>query len=91
MTEYEIFHEFKHLEEFSLVGKDKYIDGMKIISGSIEQNLIRTYRREMYVYNQIMKQAYKFNKAEISHARKIIDDILEEGVNSGIDLKKIKI
>jgi Metallopeptidase toxin 4 len=91
MTEYEMLHEYKHLEEFSIIGKDEYIKGMKDLGYSLELDLIRTYKREMYVYNEIMKQANKFNKTELKHARWIIDDIIKDGIDSGIDLTKIKI
>ncbi len=91
MTEYEILHEFKHLEEFSAIGRDEYIKGMKVIGGSPEQDMIRTYKREMYVYNEIIKQAHKFNKKELKHAKSIIDYIIVEAADAGIDLKKIKI
>ena len=91
MTEYEMLHEYKHLEEFSIIGKDEYIKGMKDLGYSLEQDLIRTYKREMYVYNQIMKQANRLNKAELKHARWIIDKIIKDGMDSGIDLTKIKI
>ena len=91
MTEYEIFHEFKHLEEFSLIGQTEYIRGMEAIGGSKTENLIRTYKREAYVYNEIIKQSNKFNKYELSHAKGIIDDLIKDGIAKGIDLEKIKI
>ena len=55
VTEYEIFHEFKHLEEFIKIGKEKYLFGHKDLGYSLEQNLIRTYKREKYVFDEVMK------------------------------------
>ncbi len=92
LTEYEIFHEFKHLEEFIKIGKDEYIKGMKVISGDLELDLIRTYKREMYVYNQVMKESKKFNKEQLKHAFDAnIKPVLKELEASGIDSNKIKI
>ena len=55
LTEYEIFHEFKHLEEFMKLGKDDYIKGMKRFGGSPTENALRTYKREKYVFDEILK------------------------------------
>ena len=92
LTEYEIFHEFKHLEEYVKIGKDEYIKGMLRISGDLELDLIRSYKREMYVYQQVLKESYKFNKEQLIHAfEKNIAPILKEIESSGIDISKIKI
>lgn len=92
VTEYEIFHEFKHLEEFIKLGEDEYIKGWKFMGGNPGQHLIRQYQREMYVYNQVMKEAKKFNKEQLKHAfERNIRPILDELEASGIDSKKIKI
>jgi|GEM_PF-2920929 len=88
MTEYEIFHEFKHLEEYTLIGHAEYVKGMGILGGSPQQVLIRTYKREIYVYNEVMRNASKFNKAELKHARSIIDNLIDAGTDAGIDLTK---
>ena len=92
VTEYEIFHEFKHLEEFIKLEKDEYVKGMKAISGDNGQDLIRTYKREMYVYNQVLKESNKFNKEQLKHAyERNIKPVLDELESSGIDINKIKI
>ena len=92
LTEYEIFHEFKHLEEFTLIGKDKYIEGMKRFGGNPTDDVIRTYKREMYVYNEIMKESKRFNKEQLKHAYKAnIAPVLEKLEGAGIDINKIKI
>lgn len=86
MTEYEIFHESRHLEEFLKVGKDAYIQGMQIVGGSPADNLIRTYKREKYVLDEIMKNSKMFNAEELKHAQWIIDKIIKDGIDAGIDL-----
>jgi hypothetical protein len=91
MTKFEIFHESKHLEEFVKIGKDDYIKGMKAIGGSPKDDLIRTYKRERHVYNSIMKEAHLFSKIEINEATSYINRIIKRGVDSGLDLVKIKI
>ena len=90
-TKFEIFHESKHLEEFVKIGKDDYIKGMKAIGGSPKDDLIRTYKRERHVYNSIMKEAHLFSKIEINEATSYINRIIKRGVDSGLDLVKIKI
>ena len=89
MTQYEIFHEFKHLEEFIKIGKEEYIKGMKAIGGSLEANIIRTYKRERYVYDAIIENAHLFNKAEIAHATDYIDYIILELSSKGINHTKL--
>ena len=91
-TEYEIFHEFSHLEEFMKLGKDDYIKGMKVISGNLELDLIRTYKREMYVYNKILENGNKFNKKELLHAyEENILPVLDKLKGAGIDANNIKL
>lgn len=73
-TEFEIFHEVKHLEECLKLGKDEYIKGMAKYGGSWDENLLRTYKRELYVYRRVIENRFKFNKAEqdnIKYRRKI--------------------
>ncbi len=92
LTEYEVFHELKHLEEFIKIGKDEYVKGMEVISGDLELDLIRTYKREMYVYNQVLKESKKFNKEQLKHAFDAnIKPVLKKLEASGIDITKIKI
>jgi len=89
LTEYEIFHEFKHLEEYIKLGKDEYLKGMKRISGSLEQDLIRTYKREKYVFDEIIKNKNKFNQIQLNDAQKYINAVIERCENAGIDITKI--
>ncbi|MCT4664210.1 MAG: hypothetical protein N4A45_03125 [Flavobacteriales bacterium] len=72
LTEYEILHEYKHLEEFMKIGEKEYKKGHKLLGGSPEEQLIRTYKREMYVYKEILKQKHKFNAKQLEHAYKKI-------------------
>ena len=89
VTEYELFHEFKNLEEFMKIGKDEYIKGWKFIGGTPEQHLIRQYKREIYVYNEILKESKKFNKEQLKHAFEAnIEPIIKELEDSGIDITK---
>jgi len=89
MTEYEIFHEFKHLEEYIKLGKDSYIKGMRSVSGSLEQDLIRTYKREKYVFDEIIKNKANFNKDQLEDAQNYMNSVIERCTNSGIDVTKI--
>jgi hypothetical protein len=92
VTEYEIFHEFKHLEEFMKLGEKEYIKGWKFVGGTPEQHLIRQYQREMYVYNQVMKEAKKFNKEQLKHAyEENIAPVINKLQRAGIEINKIKI
>jgi hypothetical protein len=89
LTEYEIFHEFKHFEEYLKLGKNEYVKGMKRISGSLEQDLIRSYKREKYVFDEIMRNKNRFNRAQIDDAQKYINRVIKKCVNAGIDINKI--
>lgn len=89
MTEYEIFHESKHLEEFLKLGKEAYTKGMKRTGGSPADDLIRTYKREKHVYDEVLKNSKKFNEAELDHAKWIIDDAIEKGERAGINLNEL--
>jgi len=65
---------------------------MEVISGDLELDLIRTYKREMYVYNQVLKESKKFNKEQLKHAFDAnIKPVLKKLEASGIDITKIKI
>lgn len=90
LTEYEIFHEFQHLEEYIKLGKNEYLKGIKRISGSLEEDLIRTYKREKYVFDKIMGNKNKFNKAQLDDAQDYIDRIIKKCSKAGIDITKIK-
>ena len=90
MTEYEIFHEFKHLEEFTLIGKDKYIEGMKRSGGSPTDDVIRTYKREKYVFDEVMENKNRFNAKQLKNAEWIINTAIEDCIKAGIDITKIK-
>lgn len=90
MTEYEIFHEFKHLEEFMKLGKDEYIRGMKDIGFSPEEHLIRTYKREKYVFDEIMRNKQKFNTTELADAERYMNEKIQDCIDAGIDITKIK-
>ncbi len=90
MTEYEIFHESKHLEEFMKLGKEEYIKGMKSFGGSLEQDLIRTYKREKYVFDEVMKNKNKFSIIEIENAKWVLNESISRCKNSGIDIINIK-
>jgi hypothetical protein len=85
-TKYEIFHEMKHAEECALIGKEAYIEGM---FGLRTEQLIRTYKREKYVYEEIIKNENFFNKAEIEHAKWYINKIITFLKKEGIDPSKI--
>jgi hypothetical protein len=90
LTEYEIFHEFKHLEEFVKIGKDEYIKGMFKISGDYELDYIRTYKREKYVFDEVMKNKNRFNAEQLKNAEWIINKAIKECIKAGIDITKIK-
>lgn len=90
LTDYEVFHEFKHLEEYRKLGKDEYIKGMKAVSGDLELDLIRTYKREKYVFDEIMKNKAKFSEVQLKHAQNYINRVIQDCIDSGIDITKIK-
>ncbi|MFN0032439.1 MAG: zincin-like metallopeptidase toxin domain-containing protein [Flavobacteriales bacterium] len=82
-TEYEIFHEMKHAEEMSIIGKEKYIEGML---GTPAEKLIRKFQRERYVYNEIMRNKNMFNEAQLQDAQRIIDKVIKDMKDSGLDI-----
>ena len=90
LTDYEVFHEFKHFEEYRILGKDEYTKGMKAIGGNPTENLIRTYKREKYVFDEIMKNKTRFSEAQLKDAQRYINEIIQDCIDSGIDVTKIK-
>ncbi|MFD1604155.1 zincin-like metallopeptidase toxin domain-containing protein [Flavobacterium artemisiae] len=90
VTDYELFHEFKHFEEYKKIGKEEYMKGMKVFNGDPTAVLIRKYKREKYVFDEIMKNKTRFNEKEIEHANWYINTIIKECSLSGIDVTKIK-
>lgn len=89
-TEFEIFHEYKHLEECMKIGKYEYLKGAKDISGDLTLDLIRTYKREKYVFDEIMNNKSKFSEAQVNDAKGYMEDIIKECIKQNIDLTKIK-
>ncbi|MCV9931974.1 hypothetical protein OIU80_06735 [Flavobacterium sp. LS1R47] len=89
-TEFEIFHEFKHFEEFKKIGLDEYLKGAVDISGNYVLDAIRTYKREKYVFDEIMKNKSKFNKAQIERAQEYMEEIITACRAYNIDVTKIK-
>ena len=85
-TKYEIFHEMKHAEECALIGKEAYTEG---IFGSKTEQLLRTYKREKYVYDEIIKNQNLFSRPEIEHANWYINRIIKLLKKEGIDPLKI--
>lgn len=90
LTDYEVFHEFKHLEEYRILGKDEYLKGMKAVSGDLELDLIRTYKREKYVFDEIMKNKSKFSQAQLKDAQNYMNTVIQNCIRSGIDITTIK-
>lgn len=89
MTEYEVFHEFKHFEEFIKLAKHEYLKGAKDISGDLNLDLIRTYKREKYVFDGIIKNKAKFSDVQLKDAQRHINEIVQDCIDSGIDVTKI--
>ncbi|MFB9096890.1 MULTISPECIES: zincin-like metallopeptidase toxin domain-containing protein [Flavobacterium] len=72
VTEYFMLHESFHAEEFKKIGFDEYVKdaplrGVKEADYTNE-NWIRLYKREKYVYDRLVENAkkYKLNSEEIS-------------------------
>ena len=89
LTEFEVFHEYKHLEEFMKIGKEEYLKGMMRISGDLELDLIRTYKLEKYVFEQIMKNKNRFNQTQLKDAQDYINRVIRKCEKAGINLNKI--
>ncbi|CAH0336125.1 hypothetical protein FVB9288_01799 [Flavobacterium sp. CECT 9288] len=90
MTDYEVLHEFKHLEEYRILGKDEYIRAMRAVSGDLELDLIRTYKREKYVFDEIMKNKTRFSEVQLKDAQDYMNKVIKNCIDSDIDLTKIK-
>lgn len=90
LTEFEIFHEFKHFEEFKKIGKDEYLKGALDITGDYKLDAIRTYKREKYVFDEIMKNRDKFNNAQIKRAQDYMDEVITACLANNVDISKIK-
>jgi hypothetical protein len=90
VTEFEIFHEFKHFEEFKKIGKDEYLKGAVDISGDYKLDAIRTYKREKYVFDEIMKNRDKFNNAQIKRAQDYMNEVITACLANNVDISKIK-
>ena len=90
MTDYEVLHEFKHLEEYRILGKDEYIRGMRAVSGDLELDLIRTYKREKYVFDEIMKNKTRFSEVQLKDAQDYMNKVIKNCIDSDIDVTKIK-
>lgn len=74
VTEYIMAHEHYHAEEMHKIGFDKYVKDAPL-AGTLEgnyttENWIRLYKREKYVYDQLVKNAKNFNlnDHELYHA-----------------------
>ncbi|TDP60093.1 zincin-like metallopeptidase toxin domain-containing protein [Flavobacterium dankookense] len=74
VTEYFMVHEHFHAEEMSKIGFDEYVKdaalfGTKFPNEYTVENLLRSYKREKYVYEQIEKNAkrYNLNPFELRH------------------------
>ena len=74
VTEYFMVHESFHAEEMKLISFDKYVKdaplkGTKFPDGFSDENLLRSYKREKYVYEKILINAkkYNFTNAEMLH------------------------
>jgi hypothetical protein len=62
VTEYLMAHESFHAEEMHKLGFDEYVKDGHIIGTEVTiPNKIREYKREKYVYEQLKKNARKFN------------------------------
>jgi len=100
VTEYLMAHEHYHAEEMYKIGfpeyvKDAPLAGTEEINYTIK-NWIRQYKREKYVYDQIVKNAkvFKLNQQEVStppfgHAFQYLDSIILELESRNITIPKI--
>ncbi|KAA5533894.1 hypothetical protein [Paenimyroides baculatum] len=87
VTEYILVHEHFHAEEMYKIGFKKYVKDAPLAGTEFKdytnENWIRLYKREKYVYDQLMKniKKYNLNKQEIStppfgHAFQYFDGIV---------------
>ena len=74
VTEYLMVHEHYHAEEMSKIGFKKYVKDASYAGTDkadyTAKNWINQYKREKYVYDQLVKNAKKFNlnADELYHA-----------------------
>ncbi|WP_300690028.1 zincin-like metallopeptidase toxin domain-containing protein [Chryseobacterium sp.] len=85
-TFYEAFHEIQHALEFKLLGKEAYLEGM---FGTLTEQLMRTYKREKWVYDKIMEKKHLFNELELEHADMILNKAIKRLEGIGVDYKKL--
>lgn len=90
LTDYEVFHEFKHFEEYRILGKDEYLKGMKAVSGDLELDLIRTYKREKHVFDEIIKNKRRFSETQVKDAQDYMNRVIKKCEKAGIDINNIK-
>jgi hypothetical protein len=76
LTKFVISHEFKHLEEYMKIGHKEYLKG---IDGSLADKQIRTYKRERYVFDELIKKRHLLNKEEIKDAIRYINSVIKDG------------
>jgi hypothetical protein len=91
VTKYLLFHETMHAEECFTLGKVKYLEDAHIVNTPItDENLLRTYKREKYVYDKIKLHAKEqgFIFDEIDHAELYIEWIELKLKTRGISIPK---
>ncbi|MEL1246081.1 zincin-like metallopeptidase toxin domain-containing protein [Flavobacterium sp. DGU11] len=90
VTNYILRHESFHAEECFILKKAEYLKGSAQMGGTDAEQLLRTYRREKYVYEQIKKHAkkQKFNNHELIHNERYIDWIEYQLVKNKIEIPK---
>ncbi|MGH2666590.1 zincin-like metallopeptidase toxin domain-containing protein [Flavobacterium sp.] len=90
-THFELLHESKHSQECFLIGKEEYLKGRKDFGGSPTDILIRTYKREKYVYDELMKQKKNLSQAEIKYSEWYMQDrVIKKCKEQLIDIDNIK-
>jgi hypothetical protein len=91
VTDFELFHESKHLEELNIIGRDQYMKGAKEFGGTFQEDLIRKYKREKYVYSEILKEqklSNRFTEQEIKFTKKYFTQVSLDCIEAGIDISK---
>jgi len=63
---------------------------MKRFGGSPTDDVIRTYKREKYVFDEVMKNKNRFNAEQLENAEWIFNKAIEKCIKDGIDITKIK-
>jgi hypothetical protein len=61
-----------------------------LTAGNLTLDLIRTYKREKYVFDGIIKNKAKFSDVQLKDAQRYINEIIQDCIDSGIDVTKIK-